>query len=384
MVRGIRWFIFALLPFVLLACATKTVQIAPEEKKAPVTVAAPEIKAGWQAEWEKIVQEAKKEGKAVVYGPPNAETRKAFTEAFQRAYPGILLEYTGMMGAQTSPKIKAERKAGLYIVDVHIGGTTTILTQLREFSIPIKPLLILPEVKDPRVWLEGRLDFADDAEEINLVFTILADSRVAYNSELVNPSEITSWWDQINPKWRGKIIMWDPRAAGSGLATATFWYLNPKLGMDFIKAFADNKPILTRDLRFLVESVARGKYSIINSPDTAAVFEFQKAGMPLRYAEIMKEGTYSTAAFGSVVVLDKAPHPNAAVVFLNWLLGKEGQTLWSTTGGFASRRLDVPVEHLPEAVRPKAGVTYQPNYKEAIVMKKDEVAGQLNKIFAGF
>ncbi|MDP2719357.1 MAG: hypothetical protein Q8P44_05960, partial [Dehalococcoidia bacterium] len=71
-------------------------------------------------------------------------------------------------------------------------------------------------------------------------------------------------------------------------------------------------------------------------------------------------------------------------VFINWLLGKEGQTLWTLTSGYASRRLDAPVDHLLEIERPQPGSAYSPNYKEAIATKKDEVAKILTEIFTGF
>lgn len=370
--------------FMILACGPKIGQETSGVKQASEPGIIPVEKSGWEAQWQQVLKEAKKEGRVVVYGPPIPEVRQGFTEAFQKRYPGITLEYTAMGGAQASPRIKAERTAGLYVVDIHIGGTTTILSQLREYARPINQFLILPEVKDTKAWLDSRLDFADNAEEINLVFTIESSPRLAYNSNQVDPSEINSWWDLVKSKWMEKIIMWDPRISGSGLATATFWYLHPELGLDYIKAFVANRPVLTRDTRIQTETVSHGKYSMAVAPDPPVVNEFINAGAPVKWPKIMKEGTYSSAAYGSVVVMDKNPHPNATIVFLNWLLGKEGQTIWSTASNFASRRLDVPTEHLNLALRPVVGAQYSPNYKEAVVMKKDEIAPQLNKIFAGF
>lgn len=368
----------------LFSCTAEPKQQSPQLTVAPQNVSLSSQREAWEAEWEKILREARKEGEVVLYGSPIAETRQTFTESFQKAYPGIKLDYTAITGSLTAPKIIAQRRAGLAAVDLHIGGTNTILSDLRQYAVPIKPFLILPEVKDPGKWLGGKLDFSDEKEEINLVFTVNISSRVVYNSDLVDSKELVSWWDLTKPKWKGKIIFRDPRIAGQGNATATFWYLEPGLGTDFIKALAANSPVLSRDPRLETESVARGKYSIGISLDPPGVKEFQKTGMPIKYFEILKEGTYSSAATGSVIVLDKTPHPAATAVFLNWLLGKEGQAIWTTSSGYASRRLDAPVDHLMEIERPKPGVTYSPNYKEAIAMKKDEVAKVVNEIFAGF
>lgn len=378
-------FLVPILVFLLAfsACEQKSVPKAPQEASA--VVAASESRAPWEEEWEKVLKGARSEGKVVVYGPPMAEVRTGFTEAFQKTYPGITLEYTGISGAQSTPKIRTERKAGIYLIDVYIGGTSTILSALREFAIPLKKDLILPEVKDPGKWMEGRLEFSDNSGEINPIFTIRANSNVVYNSELVAPSEITSYRDFINPKWAGKIIMQDPRIVGAGLSVGAYWYLHPDLGPDYLKAFAANKPALIRDLRLQVELVGRGRYNIAIAPDSTNVVKFQEGGMPLKWAKIMKEGTYSTASFGSVILMDKAPHPDAGKIFLNWLLGKEGQTVWSRGSNLASRRLDVPSDHLSEALKPpEPGVTVWPDYTEENIMKREAALGPIGEIFAGF
>lgn len=374
---------FVFLAIFLVSCAPEAGQKMPESKSLSEMANVSQSKAAWEVLWENTLKEARKEGKVVLYGSPVAETRQAFTENFQKAYPGITLEYTAMLTSLAAPKIKAERKAGIYGVDLVTGGTNTILSDMREFAAPIKPFLILPEVKDPDQWFDGRLDFSDEKEEINLVYTINVSSRVVYNSDQVSPGEIVSWWDLTNPKWQNKILLRDPRVAGQGNATATFWLLEPKLGIDYIKALAANKPMLSRDPTFEAEAVARGKYSIGISLDPPTVVKFQKAGLPIKYTSVLKEGTYSSSATGSVIIMDKAPHPKAATVFLNWMLGKEGQSLWTLTSGYASRRLDAPVDHLLEVEKPKQGNAYSPNYKEAIAMKKDEVAKVVSEIFSG-
>lgn len=385
MLAKFSWPILTALIF-LLACAPKPAPVTTGAKEPVEIVAVPSPKEGWEAEWERIVKEAKREGKVVLYGPPIAETRTGFVEGFQKAYPGIVLEYIGLSGAQTAPKLIAERRAGIYQVDIHVGGTTTILSALKEFALPVKPLLLLPAVKDPKAWYEGKIDFSDDAEALNPVFTINADTKVVYNPNLVDGQKLegASYWEFTRLEWKEKIIMRDPRIAGGGLSQATFWYLAPGLGVDFIKALAANKVTLSRDPRLSAEQVARGRYSILLVPDVGTLKELQEAGAPLKQLENIKEGAYITPSFGSTIAVDRAPHPKAAVVFLNWLLGKEGQTVWTRTSGYPSRRLDAPTDHLPTVMLPKPGISYIPLYKEKYVNLKDEVIPVLNSIFAGF
>jgi iron(III) transport system substrate-binding protein len=95
------------------------------------------------------------------------------------------------------------------------------------------------------------------------------------------------------------------------------------------------------------------------------MFQLSKRGLKFGVVSEFKDyGGYVSAGFGSAMLVNKAPHPNAAKVFLNWLLAKEGQTAWSKAMGYVSRRLDVPTDHLPPYWVPKPGVKYWPGYYE--------------------
>jgi iron(III) transport system substrate-binding protein len=92
-------------------------------------------------------------------------------------------------------------------------------------------------------------------------------------------------------------------------------------------------------------------------------------------------GGSTTAGFGSLMLINRAPHPNAAKVFINWLLGKEGQTAFSKASGYPSRRMDAPTDHLPDYGLPKPGVKYWHGYLDKYVMRPPEELGVLKEIF---
>ena len=120
---------------------------------------------------------------------------------------------------------------------------------------------------------------------------------------------------------------------------------------------AKQKLLISRDDRLACEWVARGKSAIVIGPKPDLIDEFIKAAVPVRYV-IPKEGSYIEPGSGSFSLLNKAPHPNAAKIFINWLLTKEGQTLYSKTVGVESAREDVPTEHIdPQLIR-KPGQKY--------------------------
>src|SRR5262245_37750220 len=117
-------------------------------------------------EWERVLAAAKKEGKVVVSIPTSAELRKEFETGFQKAYPGIELELNVARGASNINKIAEEQNAGVRTVDMHVGGTTSIITGLLApgYLDPVMPSMILPEVKDPKYWWGGHI-WADSAKK---------------------------------------------------------------------------------------------------------------------------------------------------------------------------------------------------------------------------
>jgi ABC-type Fe3+ transport system substrate-binding protein len=98
--------------------------------------------------------------------------------------------------------------------------------------------------------------------------------------------------------------------------------------------------------------------------------------------EFKQYGTQLTPSYGSLMLIDQAPHPNAAKVFVNWLLTKEGQTAYATTMKQTSRRLDVPVDHVPPNVRLKPDGKYTPTYKEDMVEMPPALDALLQELFA--
>ena len=72
----------------------------------------------------------------------------------------------------------------------------------------------------------------------------------------------------------------------------------------------------------------------------------------------MKEGASIGSGFGTVSYLNRAPHPNAARVFVNWLLSREGQTAWQKHTGRNSLRTDIRKDNIPADAIPTEGGNY--------------------------
>jgi iron(III) transport system substrate-binding protein len=331
----------------LAACAPA----APAAPTAAVPVSSSTPAAGTNAEWDRVVAAAKQEGKVVVVGTTTDRLTSAVGSAFQAKF-GIPVDYVGPSSRERVPQIQTERQANQFNWDVWVDGTTTALTGLLPMNMldPMPPALILGEVKDPTVWRGGTPEYLDNEQRV-LVMTPFQRGIIFYNPTLAKPTDFTSFKDLLDPKWKGKLLIDDPRNAGPGQATFLFFHQHPDLGPDFIRALGKQEPQISRDWAQEVDVVGQGRVPVLIGGVDAIVEQRMRQGIPIAIADprTVKEGSDLSPANGAIGLFNRAPHPNAARVFINWLLSKEGQTIFAEAQGYVSARTDVP---LPEGTAP--------------------------------
>jgi len=312
-------------------------------------------------DWQAIVKAAEKEGQVSIYGPTGTAVRNAFMQ-FSKAYPKIQLLYTGIGGAMSGPRVVGEQKAGIYTADLYIGGANTPITALLPGDAldPLKPALMLPEITDPSDWFEGRLRWIDPQQKYILQFASKITPAISYNTKLVNPAEFNSYHDLLNPKWKGKIIAWDPYKSGSGSGDYIFWYYSPDLGPAFVtKFFSQQQVAMSANSLQMANWLAEGRYAIGVGIDVGFIAQAKNQGLPVAViTKDLKEGAYMSSGHGTVSLLHNAPHPNAAKVYINWLLSKAGQEAVQEFAKLPSLRTDTVKDKLDPVSVPKKGVKY--------------------------
>jgi iron(III) transport system substrate-binding protein len=338
---------WSLLVCLLVAACTPAAPPAPTA--APTTAAKPAAAAS--GEWDRVVTAAKQEGKVVVVGTTTDRLTNAVSGAFQAKF-GIPVEYVGPSSREKVPQIQAERQANQFNWDVWVDGTTTALTGLLPMNMldPIEPAFILDEVKDPKAWRGGGPEYLDDQKRA-LVMTPFQRGIIFYNPTLAKPEDFKSFKDLLDPRWKGKLLIDDPRNAGPGQATFTFLYLHPDLGPEYIRALGKQEPQISRDWAQEVDMVGQGRVPVLIGGVDAIVEQRMSQGVPIAIADprTVKEGSDLSPANGTLGLFNQAPHPNAAKVFVNWLLSQEGQAVFARAQGYVSSRVDVP---LPEGTAP--------------------------------
>ena len=333
-------------------------------------------------EWKKVIEAAKKEGKIVAGGPPTAVLRKQFKETFENRF-GIELELLSAQGAQNAQRAMSEFKAGVKYFDVLHGGSGTIEPLKYENMLaPFMDFVILPDVKDPKQWWGGHM-WEDNVKTNRFIYSFSADFSVPpfYNTTLIKPDEITSFDDFLQPKWKGKIGMFEPRipSAGQGL----WGYLMRAKGKEFLQRLAEQNLFIHRDGQQIAVGLAKGNLAVALGLAQRFVDPYIKGGLPIKTLTSITERMGGSNGFGAVAIMANAPHPNATKVYINWLLGKEGQELYGRALTQGSRRLDVDTKWLARFNTPAAKDMTTPEefekirfYGEDVIINWREPAGE--------
>jgi iron(III) transport system substrate-binding protein len=334
-----------------------------------------------QEEWERVLLAAKKEGQVAVLASTGTYIRDALTLPFTKQY-GIPVELTGTTGAQQAARVLTERRAGQYLWDVFVSGTTTGLSSFVPAGAfdPIEPALLLPDVKDPQKWRGGAQEYADSGRRI-FVMTPTQRTTIAVNSQLLDPKTIKSHRDLLQPKWKGSFMIDDPRLAGSSQATFTFFYRHPDLGPDYIRALATQEALVVRDPTQSLSMLGQGKYSLLVGPRETVLQDAIRRGLPIAVIDprMLREGSDISSGAGNVALYNRAPHPNAAKVYINWLLSKEGQYGFAKALGYISKRLDVPNDYAESWRVPQPGAIK--TYDQEAIALKDKIMVVLQEAF---
>jgi len=295
----------------------------------PVIAPAAEL-PNWKEEWSRVIEAAKQEGQLSLYGGQEI-THPDIIAGFNKDFPFIKVSSASGRAADIMTRIVAERRADRYLADVTASGPNgPRMLYLNKILDPIAPTFILPEVSDPSRWYGGRHWYADPENKYIFMFEgTIVSTGLSVNTKLVSAEEINSYWDLLQPKWRGKLLGQDPR--GAALSTPVLiLYHRAGVGAQFLRRlYTETDITLFRDRRQGTNWLATGKFPVCHlcrDIDKAA-----KQGLPVEdiSPDKLKEGGTIGGGGSSVLALiNRAPHPNAARLFINWYLSRQGQALW--------------------------------------------------------
>jgi ABC-type glycerol-3-phosphate transport system substrate-binding protein len=339
---------------------------------AAALAAAPSHAQSGNPEWDQAVAAAEKEGSVVINMPAGNALRDFLVSEWPKAFPKITLVTNSIDEGTWIARVRIERQSGKYLWDAAMSGSVTSYTMTNEGdTVPIVPELILSDVKDPKTW--GGWDRVMwDNRHAYVMATQNFLKMPFYNTRLLSPDKVKAEGSKVflDPILKGKVIWNDPLIPGSG---ETFpLVLRKVLGDDGLKTFVTQQVVFTANMMDLVDKMARGQYAMSLGPTMDAMLKrYKDAGLdfdirPLGNTPEM--GAYSNSGGSNLIVMKDAPHPNAAKVFVNWMLSKDIAARLAKAQNQDSNRVDIPSQ-LPPDEQAVPGVKYVEPQRESSVVE---------------
>jgi ABC-type Fe3+ transport system substrate-binding protein len=329
---------------------------------------AAEMKPDAKAAWENTVAGAKKEGEVRIWGDMEI-THPDIVAAFTKEFPFLKAVLVSGKVGDLMPRIIAERRAGKYLADVYsggLGGRAFYDFQRVGVLDPLKPVLVLPEVTDESKWLNGKHHYADgEGQYVFMYEGSVSGVGLFYNTKLLDPKEFRSYWDLLNPKWKGKIAMFE--RPGTGSPNMVRYYYNPQLGPEFVRRlWSEMDMVVSQERRQATDWLGTGKFVLcLDCADTDAA---RKQGVPVDEFDraYLKEasGEIGTSGNSGLALINHAANPNAARLLINWFLSRQGQTVWQDVMNKKvvepsdSMRVDIPKDNVLPPSRREEGKKY--------------------------
>jgi iron(III) transport system substrate-binding protein len=295
----------------------------------------------WQEQWNATLAKAK--GQTLTAMVAGEEAFQLVMAEFTKKY-GIKTETTVSRPSSALTRIQTEQKNGQFIWDVWMGGTSNMVNSASPGGLlaPMEPYFILPEVKDMANWRHPDFLFGDSKRSVFMNANKL-EFYVLRNTSVLPDVKVETWDDMLNPKLKGKISVRDMSVPNAGtFAMATAYGVK---GPDFVrKLFKDQAVTVYENPQQLDAAITRGGQALSIGLETYLWDKCRADGGCKQIDNLWQFGAAISLGFS---VPRNAPDKEAATIFVNWFLTKEGQEVWvnswakHNTSGAVSMRKDV-------------------------------------------
>lgn len=257
-----------------------------------------------------VIEAAKKEGKVIWWTTMTLDQSKQMVDRFQQKYPFIKPELFRTGGGPMLNKILTEARAGRYAWDV--------LSGRGEMHHPLMERQLIGVYRSP----EQKM-YDDDMKDKEGYWTAFYVNPyvLGFNTNQVKKNEVPKTYeDLLDPKWKGGKISIDTEAFGlvSGLITA--W--GKEKAVAYLKKLAAQDPIAKRGNTERVQMASAGEYPLIIAYGPTIERMTQK-GAPVDWVPLEPV----PVQVNPIQIGAKAAHPNAAKLFIDFALSKEGQEM---------------------------------------------------------
>jgi iron(III) transport system substrate-binding protein len=260
----------------------------------------------------KIVEGARKEGEIVWYTTMSADQSTSFMERFQRKYPFLKPSIIRLGGNALLSRIVTEAKASRSYFDV-VHGTGEIV-------LPLMNMGLLASYASPE-----RKMIAEDLKDKKGFWTSVYVNSIVlgYNTNLTKGQPIPrSYDDLLQPTWRGRKISVDSTYVTFLQGLISAW--GKDRALDYLKKLSEQEPVVMRGSTVRAQLAAAGEFPLVIAYANIIQYLTEK-GAPIDWVSLEP----AVISVNTVMAGAKASHPNAAKLFIDFTLSKEGQEkLW--------------------------------------------------------
>ena len=255
----------------------------------------------------KLIEAAKKEGELVIYGTTDLRQSTLINEKFQAKYPFINVKLNRLTSDNLYPRVIAETRSGKFLSDILQNNTLGMyfLKKGNFLARHVSPeeRAYATDFKDPGYWTTSSMNV----------------HVIGYNTKTVARNQLPKTWeDLLVPAWTGRIMV-SPREQWFA------WMLQimgKEKGLNYMRALAKQKPAVRRESTAMRAQLVTAGESDLDVDSTYSVLNpLIKKGAPANWTTL---GPALVVPVGYGLAT-KAPHPNAAKLFIDFVLSQEGQ-----------------------------------------------------------
>lgn len=321
-----RAFIPALAAFALLAVPASAQSTKGAERPA-----------GYPRSYDAIITAARAEGRVRIYANADRAEMVPVVAAFRRAYPGVDVYYADLGSTQMYGRFVREVRARQYSADIVWSSAMDLQIKLindgyaQQYASPEKPALPMTAV-----W--KNMGFGVTAEPVGFVY----NAKLLQGRAPASHQELEALLRRDRAQLTGKVATFDPARSNVGYLYLAQDYQVTRDTRGLIEAIAATRPVLATNTGPMLADVASGKLAIAYNVIGSYALEQARRNPDLR---VVFPKDYTLVTSRIAFISSEARHPNAARLFLDFLLSRAGQTelarhsLWPVRTDIRARRL---------------------------------------------
>jgi iron(III) transport system substrate-binding protein len=274
-----------------------------------------------------LIDAATKEGKVVFYTAIDLKVAQALAKNFEKQYSGITVQVERTGSERLFQRVSQERASNIFTADVLDATDQALFVTWKKQGI-LEPYIPAELLKYPASERDP------DGAYINVRFTLMP---IAYNTNLVKPEDAPkSFADLLDPKWTSKIVKAHPSYSG-GIVTSTFQTVNA-IGWGYFEKLGKQKVLQVQSSTEPPKKLALGERAVSADGLEYVHIQLKEGGAPIAIV-YPKEGTPFIPSCEGIA--KNAPHPNAARLFISYIVSRETQQYLVDVAGLRSFHPDV-------------------------------------------